>query len=117
TTLVPPTTATPVVKPPPSTGLVHELLAEVELLAAHNAARIAAGAAPLTRSKCLDALASRWAMHLATDGNLAHRPDFGYGGSGDCFPGRTGTWENVGYNGLAGAMAVAFMASPDHRAN
>ncbi|NAZ84007.1 hypothetical protein GTR02_19550, partial [Kineococcus sp. R8] len=77
-----------------------------------NAARAAAGLAPLRLSPDTTAVATDWAFHLASTGTLAHNADLAR---------RLTGWslvaENVGVGASAEELQDAFWGSPGHRAN
>ncbi|QEO10849.1 hypothetical protein FLP23_09295 [Protaetiibacter larvae] len=74
-----------------------------------NAARAAAGLAPLGRSGTLVSYACTWASQLAATGNFVH----------SSFPGGFSSWgENIAWGyGSASAVVEGWMGSAGHRAN
>ena len=91
---------------------------EAELLAAVNAARTAAGVAPLRLSQAVsDGVSRPWSQTQANRGSIGHNPDF----AGQISARATSQWtvvgENVGHGWSVASLQQAFMGSPAHRAN
>lgn len=78
-----------------------------------NTARSSDGVAPVTADSELQAVAQRWAEHMAADGFITHNSNLGN---------ELGwTWsawaENVGYGPSVGWIHGAFLNSPHHAQN
>ena len=114
TAAAPPTTTTTAA---PRSGPVRVPGVEAEVVPLTNADRNANGLGSLSRSGCLDAVASRYAEQLARSGVLAHTPGASAAVS-ECRP--NSAWgDNVGTS-LPCSSAVLeerWMASPSHRRN
>jgi len=89
---------------------------EGEILARHNAARVAAGLPRLREDPSIDQVARSWAMNIAKNGRLAHNGQY-VSQLGRAVPGWTALGENVGYAPSAAQMHNTFMGSSGHRAN
>ncbi|WP_454051744.1 CAP domain-containing protein [Cellulomonas sp. Marseille-Q8402] len=88
--------------------------AEQAVLARTNQVRAAEGAAPLTRSTAIDAVAEAWAAHMATTGDFRHNPDF----FRQIPPGWRTAGENIAMNSYdPAALITQWENSPGHRAN
>jgi len=91
--------------------------AEADVVPLTNRDRSGEGLGSLTRSACLDTVASRYAEQMARSGVLAHNPGAGPAVIG-CQPGAT--WgDNVGTAAPCDTARLErdWMASPSHRRN
>jgi hypothetical protein len=79
-----------------------------------NALRAARGVGPLRSDATLDALAQRWADHLASIGRLQHAPDLSSGLDRNDW---TRLGENVGVGSSVDSVFQAFTDSPAHYTN
>ena len=114
TTTTTTTTTTPAPEP---TGRAPNPSAAAEVVPLTNADRAGAGLGTLSRSSCLDSVASGFAEQMARSEVLAHNPDAGAGILG-CRPGAT--WgDNVGKTLPCDTALLErqWMASPSHRRN
>ena len=114
TATTPPATTTTTAAP---SGPVRTPGVAADVVPLTNRDRNAAGLGSLSRSSCLDAVASDYAQKLAVAGVLAHNPGAGAAVT-DCRPGAA--WgDNVGTSlpCSASLLEERWMASPSHRHN
>jgi len=101
----------------PASAQTWELAAEEDLLARHNAHRIANGFAPLVRDPSLDAVARDWTVQMATSEVLSHRTDLREAVETNVTTQWQRIGENVGWGPNSDWLHDAFVASPGHNAN
>lgn len=89
---------------------------EQYLVDAVNAARTAAGLAPLTYSEQLSLIADRHSVDMSNAGSLFHSTDLA-GSVGAVYPNWTRIGENVGRGATIEEINAALLASPEHAAN
>ena len=111
------TTTTTTAAAPVRTGRARDDGTEAEVVPLTNADRAYQGLGTLSRSACLDSIASGYAEQMARSGVLAHNPGAGAAIQG-CRP--DSTWgDNVGTAAPCDAdlLEERWMASPTHRRN
>jgi len=97
----------------PASALTTE---EQQLVDQINAAREAAGLAPLTVSEALTLLAEQHSAQMASAGTIFHTSDLA-AEIGSVYPNWTRIGENVGMGSSTQQLTSMFLASPEHAAN
>ena len=110
---VDPAPAPPPPPPPPAITPSGVGGAAGEFLGAINGLRSSKGASALTPIAEMNAVAQRWAEHMAATQTLAHNPN----ASGQIPAGWQAWAENVGYGGSVGQVQGALVASSGHYRN
>ncbi|WP_431801898.1 CAP domain-containing protein [Microbacterium sp. bgisy203] len=87
--------------------------AQARILTDVNAARTAAGVAPLTENPPLSAVATKWSQKQAKAASMSHNPNY----STEIPPGWSRAAENVATGQTVANVTTAWMNSSGHRAN
>jgi len=101
----------------PASAQTWELSAEEDLLARHNAHRVANGLDPLVRDPALDAVARDWTVQMAAAEVLSHRTDLREAVETNVTTEWQRIGENVGWGPNSQWLHQAFVDSPGHNAN
>lgn len=87
--------------------------AQARILTDVNAARAAAGVAPLTENPFISTVATNWSQTQANAASMSHNPNY----STEMPPGWSGAAENVATGQAVANVTTSWMNSSGHRAN